>query len=117
MDALAPVLITGNPFVLASRDPDREAGEAAFQVLAQAAKLNEGRVREVLRLVDEALTANLGGDPGCVDERLRAAAFGLAALLPPVAIRIRLPMEAMKSMSGRVNEAHAAQHGSGVTRG
>ena len=96
----------------ASRDPEGkiDAPRTNYELLARAAQLNEPRVRELIALARE-IHGALEEPTGLVDyaaaldrslERcqanVRALEFGLGALLPPVQVRLRVSLGAVKSV-------------------
>jgi hypothetical protein len=92
----APSLDSENPFVRASREPEDALRAAKVAVLDQAAVLNERRVRELI-----ALARSAQKEPAYAQDLLERIAFGLGALLPRVNIRIRVPLEGARSLSGK----------------
>lgn len=107
-EMLALQLRTENPFVEASRR-DGAVGEADYQVLLAAARLNEARVREALELIAEARRAYWDeSEEGHVQASLDAAAFALGALLPPVNIKVNAALMAALTRGGRGSDRVSA---------
>ena len=99
MDGLTPKLATENPFVEASRRGD-ELGAADYQTLLAASRLNEARVREALSLIAAVRQYIEDEDVWMsIDRRLEAAAFALGALLPPVSIKLAVPLGVVKTVN------------------
>jgi hypothetical protein len=94
--AAPPRLESENPFVRASREPEDALRAAKLAVLDQAAVLNEPRVRELI-----ALARTAQEEPAYAQHLCERIAFGLGALLPRVNIRIRVPLEGARSLSGK----------------